>query len=99
MLSPPSVVNPTLVDPSVNFTQPLRELTLPLRYWPCRAPSTYVRRPPPATVPATVADVRPRAKRMRVCATLSEVQMVASTTDSAVNNKNFFIFPPFAVLD
>jgi len=85
-LLPVSVVKLLLVDPPVNLTQPFRELTLPENVCPFRAPATYSRTPPPAIDPVIVADVRPRAKRMRICPneTLLKVTKIAKTAKTRI---------------
>src|SRR5438876_2567743 len=89
-LSPASVVKPMLVDPSVNFTHPFRELTFPVRFCPLRAPSTNVRFAPRASGPETEADVRPRAKRIRVWAEISEKE--AKRIKATPAKISFFVF-------
>jgi hypothetical protein len=74
------------------MTQPLPELTFPDNTWPYRAPRTYVFVAPADRVPETVADVLPRAKRMRVWASVSDENTAASTSAIAPFTRVLFIF-------
>ena len=79
-----------LVAPLSNLTQPLRELTLADRLWPFRAPSTKLFAAAGPTTPEIVADVRPRANLMRVCA--ETVKQPVPNTKNPIEIKNILVF-------
>src|SRR5256885_14927528 len=94
-LSPISVVKPMDVDPSVNLTQPLRELTLPENCCPRLAPSTYHFVAPGRRTLETDADVRPLANLILVC---SDASAAAASNITKQNTlaRNFPNFIPMS---
>ena len=90
-LSPAAVCELILVDAFENLTQSLSELTVAVMICPSFAKRAYVRLALAGITVDIVADVRPRAKRMRLCDLASDADAAKAATMNAAIITDFLI--------
>lgn len=73
----------------------MRELTLAESVWPAIAPKMYFRWPFPLIEEETVAEVRPRANRMRVWAEAVPTYNAKNVSDKSDKVSSLFIMISF----